>query len=203
MRRPKPGTRKRVPGKRDPLRVIRVLTEGTVTEPGYISLWARRNRGIHVDFAEAGMAPLTLVQRAREHQRSNKRSGGRSRGDQFDEIWCIFDVDEHPQLTQALSEARQSNISVALSNPCFELWLVLHEQDQTAYVHHHDVQKRAEELGIVRAKRIHPPAAGRLVEKYDGAKRRAITLQERHELNGSELWSNPSSDVWQLVDRLK
>ncbi len=141
------------------------------------------------------MAPLTLVQRARDHQRTNKRSGRRN-GDDFDEIWCVFVVDDHPQLTQALTEARQSDIGIAISNPCFELWLVLHAHDQTAHVHRHEIQRSAKELGIVQAKRLHPDAIMQLLEGYEEAKQRAIALQERHELNGSGQWANPSSDCY-------
>ena len=173
MRRPRAGTPKRVPGKREQLHIVRVLTEGTVTEPGYFAQWARRNREIHVNFAEAGMAPLKLVQKARAHQRSNKRSSRRTRGDDFDEIWCVF-----------------------------ELWLVLHMEDQTAHVHCKDIQKRADQLGIVDDKHLAADAIPRLLDGYQTAKERAVSLRERHTLNGSDLGSNPSSNVWQLVDRL-
>src|SRR5690606_28879816 len=36
----------------------------------------------------------------------------------------VLSEDEHPYLNQALDEARTAGIEVALSNPCFELWLL-------------------------------------------------------------------------------
>lgn len=201
MKRPKRGAAQRVPGQRNPRRVLRVLTEGAVTEPAYLAQWARRSRNTHIDFAEYGMAPLSLVQRAREHQRESQRRGSRHRGD-FDEIWRIFDVDEHPNLYQAIAEARHSEIRVAISNPCFELWLILHLQDQTAAIDRHKAQRLASDLNITDGKRLNPSALDALLHGYEDAKRRAETLRARHVDNGSNPDSNPSSDVWELIDRL-
>jgi hypothetical protein len=44
----------------------------------------------------------------------------------YDEIWCVFDVDEHPKMDEALKIAEKHDICVGLSNPCFEYWLLLH-----------------------------------------------------------------------------
>ena len=44
----------------------------------------------------------------------------------FDEVWCVHDVDDHPRLDEARIMARDNDISLAVSNPCFELWLLLH-----------------------------------------------------------------------------
>ncbi len=201
MRRPKRSAPRRVPGKRDQRRVIRVLTEGAVTEPTFLAQWARRSQNIHIDFGESGMAPLSLVERARSHEKANRKRSGRP-GHDFDEIWCIFDVDEHPHLAQALNEARQSGIQVALSNPCFELWLVLHYQDQTAHIERRDVQRLASALGTVDGKRLRPAAVDDLVDQYGEAKRRAQDLDARHLRNGLDRHSNPSSNIWELIDRL-
>lgn len=39
----------------------------------------------------------------------------------------------HPDLDRALRMARDEDLNVALSNPCFELWLLLHFQDLRGY----------------------------------------------------------------------
>jgi hypothetical protein len=49
-----------------------------------------------------------------------------------DERWMVLDTDHciepnhFPSFIQALTEARQAGIKVALSKPCFEFWLLLH-----------------------------------------------------------------------------
>lgn len=201
MKRPKSGRPQRTAGKRDQRRIIRVLTEGAVTEPGYLVQWARRNRRIHIEFADSGMAPLSLVQRARDYQQANRRSRRGGRGIDFDEIWCVFDVDQHPNLAQAINEAQQSGIGVALSNPCFELWLILHYEDQTAHIDRRAAQRRARDLGATDAKRLEPSNVETLLFGYEAAKVRAQQLRERHLANGSDPTENPSSTVWELVDR--
>ncbi len=203
MKRPKSGRPRRKADRREPRRVIRILTEGAVTEPGYLVQWARRNRDIHLDFAESGMAPLSLVQRARGYHHANRRPRAGNRGRDFDEIWCVFDVDEHPNLAQAIHEARQSDIGVALSNPCFELWLVLHYEDQSAHLERNEAQRRAQQLGAVDAKRLRPGNTETLLAGYDDAKQRAQTLHERHVANGSDPATNPSTNVWELIEQLR
>ena len=146
------------------------------------------------------MTPTSLVRRAREYLRTRRP---RREDPDFDEIWCVFDTDQHPNLAQAINEAGQSGIGVAVSNPCFELRLVLHAQNQTAPIHRHAVQRSSEELGFSDGKRIPDTARNRLVEAYDSAKQRARALDERHAGNGSPPRENPSTDVWRLVDRLR
>ena len=182
-------------------RVIRVLTEGLVTEPDYLRRWARRNRDlVHVDFFDAGKTPEVLVRQAKDCVRRNPRS--RRADPDFDEIWCVFDTDEHPHLSQAVDDARQSEIEVAVSNPCFELWLVLHVRDQTGHIHRRDVQRLSSELGLSDGKKIAEKAWTRLVDNFETAKQRAWKLDERHAGGGSPPRSNPSTGMWRLVDRL-
>ena len=115
----------------------------------------------------------------------------------------MFDTDQHANLPQAINEAGQSDIEVAVSNPCFELWLVLHAREQTAHIDRHDVQRLASTLGLADDKRIPDTAWDALIEGFETARQRARALDERHAGNGSPLRENPSTDVWRLVDRLR
>lgn len=55
-----------------------------------------------------------------------------------DERWMVLDTDHcvepnhFPSFNKALTEARQAGIKIALSKPCFELWLLLHHLDEGA-----------------------------------------------------------------------
>lgn len=58
--------------------------------------------------------------------------------DEDDELWLLLDTDhcikgQHLKaFTNALKEAKDKKVHVALSRPCFELWLLLHhEEDMT------------------------------------------------------------------------
>ena len=178
--------------KRAPRYVLRVLTEGERTEPDYLFLWVRRNTRVQLDLVDHGKTPDALVRQAKEHLRGQpKRRAARD----FDEIWCVFDTDEHENLANAMEEARQSSIKVAVSNPCFELWLILHVREQTAYISRQGVQRLSDELGLSDGKRIADAARNTLLEAFPTAAERAQALDRRHAGNNSPARSNPSTDV--------
>jgi hypothetical protein len=53
-----------------------------------------------------------------------------------DERWLLLDTDHMlkpshlPGFTNTIRKARQKNINVAISRPCFEVWLLLHHRDE-------------------------------------------------------------------------
>lgn len=57
--------------------------------------------------------------------------------DPDDELWMLLDTDHYTQgshlqsFTMALRDAKQKGVNVALSKPCFELWLLLHHTDES------------------------------------------------------------------------
>ncbi|MCP3936882.1 MAG: RloB domain-containing protein [Actinomycetia bacterium] len=206
MKKPSGRAPKRSPGRQPQRRVIRVLTEGEVTEPHYLTLLARKHRHtitIQHDKDSAGSAPLTLVQEARRQQKASKRRR-KSDGPDFDEIWCAFDTDEHLNIAQAIAEARDAEVKVARSNPCSELWLVLHVEDHNANVHRHDIQRRATDLGLTDGKSIcGTEAEETLMANTQSAVDRAQHIDDRHGNDGSPAGENPSSGMWRLVEAIE
>ncbi|MFJ1647676.1 RloB family protein [Streptomyces sp. NPDC088258] len=49
--------------------------------------------------------------------------------EEYDETWCVLDVDEFTDIGRAMADAARHRVEIALSNPCFELWLLLHFVD--------------------------------------------------------------------------
>jgi len=53
-----------------------------------------------------------------------------------DELWMLLDTDHCTEgrhvaeYSRAIKEAKEKNVNIALSKPCFELWLLLHHTDQ-------------------------------------------------------------------------
>ena len=114
----------------------------------------------------------------------------------------MFDRDEHPNFAQAIDLAEKHGINLAISNPCLELWFILHFEDRTSYLERYVAQRRAEEL-LGSAKVLTESALTTLADGYDEARRRAIKLDEKHAGDGSPPRSNPSSEVWRLIDMLR
>ena len=119
---------------RTPKRTFMVFCEGEKTEPDYLT--ALKNEpdvydvaSVSIQVAEdpRGAVPYTLVSAAAEfNSRSSEEAG------EVDEVWCLFDVEcpgSHPNLQEAVDLANQNGIRLAISNPCFELWLALHFED--------------------------------------------------------------------------
>ena len=61
--------------------------------------------------------------------------------EQKDEVWAIFDRDEHPEYKASVQKCETNGIGVARSNPCFEVWLILHFEDYEKATDRHAVQR--------------------------------------------------------------
>ena len=105
---------------------------------------------------------------------------------EIDEVWCIFDVEwpqNHPNLDRAIARAREQGVRVAVSNPCFELWLALHFEDQTAWL---------DTAAATRLRRTLDGTSGKdlggetYMSRRAAAARRARALDERHRGNDTE-----------------
>lgn len=174
-----------------------------MTERDYLNHWARLNSGVRIDWGESGVDPMSLVSRAQAELRQSSVNTRRHGVADFDDTWCVFDVDTHANASQAILTAQRSGISIAVSNPCFEIWLVLHLEDRLGPLSGLEIQRRASRSGLVRRKSV-PEGAWRVLEdNYEDARRRARELDAWHDGNDSPPRSNPSSDVWRLVDRLR
>ncbi|WP_419918417.1 RloB family protein [Candidatus Poriferisocius sp.] len=191
MKRPTKSPPKRIPGKREQRRVIHILTEGAVTERDYLNIWRQDNRNVHIQFdRDSGKSPLNIVKQAITKQKYSRRSKSAHRDSDFDEIWCVFDVDQHSNLQDALDLAQEHNISVALSNPCFELWLILHYEDQIAHIQNRDAQRRAQALNIIVNKSLKSSKVEDLRGRYEDAKQRAQKLRDIH-LERAQIGDHP------------
>jgi hypothetical protein len=183
-----------------PKKRILVFTEGAATEPIYLTHLHRLHRErISVVIDARHGSPLTLVGSAVAERKHLQREERRGRGAGYDEYWCVFDVDEHPGLDAALELAGNNGVSVALSNPCIELWFVLHSVDQTAHVHRHEAQAMNRRLHGF-DKRPTASALEHFAANFAEAKRRANALDEMHRRNQSRERSNPSTSMPPLVD---
>lgn len=114
-------------------RLFLVVTEGARTEPDYLhALEAARvipveRVKLRVHGPESGAsAPRHLVEQAAKHREAI------TPWQTDDEVWLLFDVDlqsgsnREAQVRETVRDASQRGWNVAVSNPCFELWYLLH-----------------------------------------------------------------------------
>jgi hypothetical protein len=184
---------------RQPLPRILIVCEGTKTEPGYFNhLRQLYRRLIEVEISPGG-TPRTLVQRAAEMKKAAEREARRDANLLFEEVWCVFDVDEHPFLPEAKQQARDNQIEVAISNPCFELWILLHFRDQRASIDRADLHRECREFLPGYEKAV---PCDTLHAHYAEALQRALELAHWQETRGTPD-ANPSTGVHLLTERIK
>ncbi|WP_436527542.1 RloB family protein [Actinoplanes sp. HUAS TT8] len=182
---------------------ILVFVEGLETEERYLTYWARLHRHrVLVRIDPFRRTPLSLVEHAVTAVQRSTREAKRGKGKGYDEVWCVFDVDEHPHLETAKTLAGQHGIRLAISNPCLELWFLLHFTDRSAYLDRHAAQSLAQ--GHLKCgKTLSETALELMAARHEDAVRRAVRLDEKHAGDGSPAGANPSSGIWPLVNRIR
>ncbi len=183
-----------------------IFCEGKNTEPDYFRAFQTRfpRSLFRLELIGAAGTPAVLLDKAKNEQKRILRA--KKRGNSYEEndrVWIVFDRDEHPYVDQTIFDARANGIGLAYSNPCFELWLILHSTDHDRPDHRHDVQRRCEEVveGYDRNKRKTGNMLA-VVDRVQEAELRAALLVRRREEEGAPL-SCPSSTVYDLTSSLR
>jgi hypothetical protein len=181
-----------------------VYCEGSRTEPEYLGALKRvpeirTSASVQLVIRSSqGGSPLGLVTEAADARRRALREQA-----ELDEFWCVFDVewpDNHPGLAEAVAKAQQEGIHLAISNPCFELWLVLHHQDCRRWLNNADARRlRAQCDGA-----IDKGVVGEAYLPLRGvACARAAALDQLHLRDGRRFpKDNPSSGMYRLIATL-
>ncbi len=146
---------KRSFGRRKPKIAFYIFCEGRNTEPEYFQALMRRYRSALIEltvYRGVGV-PRTLADKAREKKRElGPRRKGKKRSSRFesyeenDQVWICFDQDDHPKIGEAFEICRANDVGVAFSNPCFELWIILHREKFDRICGRVDVQRRLAKL---------------------------------------------------------
>ncbi|GAA4972279.1 RloB family protein [Actinoplanes utahensis] len=186
---------KRATGRRPELRTLVVFCEGEKSEPDYVNGLKRlphvlRNTALNLEIHPEQGAPITLVRMAIE----------RKSDPEVDECWCLFDVEwpqNHPSLHAATTLAKAHGINLAISNPCFELWLILHHRDHPRFDNTDVVERASRALEGRKGKGID---AGFYMPLRKEAARRALLLDKRHASAGVSFpHDNPSSGMHRFL----
>lgn len=176
--------------------------EGRETEPSYFKglMNFLRSSLIEIEIGEQQKDPKGLVELAKAHREEARRAARREKDESllYDEVWCVFDVDEHARLNDAIQQASALSIDLAISNPRFELWLLIHFRDQWAYIEGANVQSAVRKLIPGYDKRVDYSL---ISGKGAAAIKRAATMERRAKENGDSD-GNPTTGVWRLVSEL-
>jgi RloB-like protein len=186
--------RRAASSERPPKKRLLIVCEGKVSEPTYLDgrRLAERNVVLEIDWIKDAGDPLAIVQQAVERKQNSLSTD-------FDEVWCVYDVDDHKRLVDAERLAVGNGIKLAISNPCFELWLHLH-----FLTHAPGAMSRNKVRDAVR-KRF--PLYDKKVDyndfrsNYENAKNLAIEL-DRHANDLGEPGKNPTTGFYHLTESM-
>ena len=193
---------RRKTGTRRPKKTLVVFCEGEKTEPQYLEALKRQPEirdvaavDLRIETGHGGAVPLTLVALA-----IDARNRAAAEEAEIDEFWCVFDVEwprNHPGLSDAVRRARENEIHVAITNPCFELWLILHFNDHGAWLDNDAARRLRRGLDGSSDKSLE---AAKYMPLVAAAARRAADLETRHQKDGAIFPDdNPSSGMHRLI----
>lgn len=209
------STKKRSRGKR-----YLIVTNGKVTEKEYferlVDLYGLRGRVV-IDKGAAGRDPKTLVERAADLKAKEDKEARKERFDSWESVWAVTDVDGFSMFA-AQQLARQESVGLAVSNPCFEVWLIDHMIVCPEFCSETKAcEKKAQELGVTcsrgkksksleKSKAIGFPITKERVDKalqnaqgHNSDRKRQVRLHSVDQAGKYSVWT----DVPSIVDCLR
>lgn len=180
--------------RREERRRVLIVCGAKATEPDYINGLRRhlRNPAVSIKVVTKDKAPSQVVQYSLKLLAQSP--------DAYDEVWCVVDADQFTDLDDAVALAARSTtsgprVSVVVSNPCFELWLLLHFTDHRGAVTSFAQIKPLLQRHVPGYEKERIDFGAHYASTFPDAVRRAQSLDP----SGSDYRLNPSTNMWQLV----
>lgn len=180
-----------------------LFCEGLNTEPAYFEA-IRRAFGssvVKIKVVRGAGDPRSIAEKAirsLSHPRSRKEQYKR-----YGQIWAVFDRDNHAGFEEAVERCNANGIGVARSNPCFELWLILHNREYDRPCDSRQAQRTLEKVypkyNRHRAKTLSCDA---LVKQIEIAEQRAEAQLARRDQQNRP-FGNPSTTVGRLTSEIR
>ena len=191
---------------RQPKRRFHIFCEGRNTEPSYLNALKHYFRGTLIDIhiTKGAGVPKTIADKAAAKRKALGRRGlKRDSFEEHDEVWAVFDRDEHPNFEQAIDICLQGNVKVGRSNPCFEVWLILHIQAYDKLDDRLAVQRKAAQIvpgyDHKKGKSLNCEA---LLELVEDAEERAERQLAARKSEGND-YGQPSTTFGQLTASIR
>jgi len=193
----------RSPGKRKPGECILIVCEGKETEPNYFRELRNELRlpTIQVEIQKGAGVPARLVEEAQRLEKLRKQDPS---NDNFEAIWCVLDVENpdcNPTFEPAIQKAKNSHYFLAVSNPSFEFWYILHFDGTTRPFANGEEVKRYLRNHWIPGYDEAKPVFGLLKDNLIDAIQRSKQIWEKYP-EPSAGFPNPSTQVHLLVEKM-
>ncbi len=185
-------------------RVILVSFEGkNKTENIYLNNYANRDNNYNIKIVYGNETdPINLV------NQTIKKIKDLELDLTYDVAYCIFDTDvdknKEKSIEEAISIANENNIIPIISNPCVEIWFLLHYEYTTSKMNNNEVINRLKRYNSHYKKSYNIYKDIEL--KTEIAIKNAKKLEKEHIKNNIKLQSlesNPYTEIYKVVEELK
>lgn len=105
-----------------------IVSNGKVTEGEYFDIIIKEMgvRGsVRYKFVDGD--PLTMIKKVARKLDLDKNAEEMEEIEPLSSVWIVVDADDFKNLRQAEDEVKRLGYRLAISNPCFEVWLIDHD----------------------------------------------------------------------------
>ncbi|MBN2413758.1 RloB domain-containing protein [candidate division KSB1 bacterium] len=171
-----------------------IATEGKETEKQYFDIF--RNSRVQVKILPAcngHSAPNWVIDRLDEFAKEYNLEGD-------DELWIMFDVDKWGvrKISQITRLGFQKGYGLAISNPCFEVWLFLHftSLEQNLLTCQDFKSRLRQQLGSYNSARLH-------IIDFKNHIHDALIRAREIDINPGDRWpQNIGTHVYKVVEKI-
>ncbi|VGO22313.1 RloB family protein [Pontiella sulfatireligans] len=183
-----------------------IFCEGEKTEPNYITGY------IEQKFPGTMLSPVRKTPKNTPVQLVEVAIEAKGKNPSGDKFWVVFDREAKHKYADALhaearAKAKANDIRIAISNVCFEVWILLHFQPNVApYTSYSDLRKRSALKTHIKGydkgeKRLFSEA------EISVARKNAKVMNHQTKAGANPAWNqphqwNPYTNVYELLDAL-
>jgi len=185
---------------RDSKPLVLIATEGRVTEPIYFAELKDRFREVVTVLVSPGKAGE--MNPSRVLKRLKKEVKNWASWTKKDQAWLVVDTDEWSEEDKskvAAEIAKDKSLHLASSNPCFEVWLLMHFRGTWEGISKEDLDKLLASKDCLGSYEKNKYDAAALMERIEDSLKRAKDTDSSTE----DQWVGPGqTHVYQVVEKI-
>lgn len=177
-----------------------IVSNGEVTETEYFTFLINEMdvRG-SVRYRHIDGNPLKVAKQVSRELELDKKAGKAGEIEELSSAWIVVDTDEFRNLSAAEREAKFKGVRLAISNPCFEVWLIDHVSPcPETCASTPQCERRARDLGVLKSTDPNRSSASKFksvnFEIIGGNKDRALANAAKHNTDDKRRVRNMNPD---------
>lgn len=190
---------------RNPKQKFILFSEGANTERVYFNALKQHytNALFDIEIIAPAGTPISIAKKVQDAMLSLRKERKANSFAEKDTVWGVFDEDSHDRVVQSIEQCKAAGAYVAYSNPCFEVWLILHHEDFNKSDDRHQVQRHYGTLdSTYQGNDSKVPNCKVLIPNIEEAENRAISQEALRAREGAA-GGRPSTTVYLLTQAIR